>query len=253
MNVLYAVNMVGGDLYNMEVNLSIAFIFGVLSFFSPCILPLVPGFFSILSSSQVHNLRARILGTVFFVIGFSIVFISLASVVTSIGSFLYTNISSYRLVAGVIIIFFGMALIYPNFQFLFRFNKELKYDKFINVNFKNFFLGVSFAFGFTPCIGPVLGSLLTLSSSTDTIGEGVYLLTWYSFGMGIPFILSSILYDTFSFKNKFFKIISKHSNYISGLILILIGALIAIDKIYLISALIQDIFILLGLEFLSTI
>ena len=117
----------------------------------------------------------------------------------------------------------------------------------------NFLLGVSFAFGFTPCIGPVLGSLLTLSSSTDTIREGIYLLVWYSLGMGIPFIFSSILYNTFSFKNRFFKLVSKYSNYISGLILILIGLLIAIDKIYLISALIQDIFILLGLEFLSTI
>ena len=186
--------MVVRDLYNMEVNLSIAFIFGVLSFFSPCILPLVPGFFSILSSSQVHNPRARIVGTVFFVIGFSVVFVSLASVVTSIGSFLYTNISSYRLVAGVVIIAFGITLIYPNFQFLLLSNKELKYDKLVNLNFKNFLLGVSFAFGFTPCIGPVLGSLLTLSSSTDTIREGVYLLVWYSLGMGVPFIFSSILY-----------------------------------------------------------
>ena len=253
MNVRYAANMVVRDLYNMEVNLSIAFIFGVLSFFSPCILPLVPGFFSILSSSQVHNPRARIVGTVFFVIGFSVVFVSLASVVTSIGSLLYTNISSYRLVAGVVIIAFGITLIYPNFQFLLLSNKELKYDKLVNLNFKNFLLGVSFAFGFTPCIGPVLGSLLTLSSSTDTIREGVYLLVWYSLGMGIPFIFSSILYNTFSIKNQVFKLVSRYSNYISGLILILIGVLIAIDKIYLISALIQDIFILLGLEFLSTI
>ena len=253
MNVPFAVSMVARVLYNMEVNLSIAFIFGVLSFFSPCILPLVPGFFSILSSNQVHNPRARILGTVFFVIGFSFVFVSLASVVTSIGSFLYTNIASYRLVAGVVIIVFGITLIYPNFQFPFLFGKELKYNKLVNLNFKNFLLGVSFAFGFTPCIGPVLGSLLTLSSSTDTIREGVYFLVWYSLGMGIPFIFSSILYNTFSFKNRFFKLVSKYSNYISGLILILIGLLIAIDKIYLISALIQDIFILLGLEFLSTI
>ena len=253
MNVRYAANMVVRDLYNMEVNLSISFIFGVLSFFSPCILPLVPGFFSILSSSQVHNPRARIVGTVFFVIGFSVVFVSLASVVTSIGSLLYTNISSYRLVAGVVIIAFGITLIYPNFQFPILSNKELKYDKLVNLNFKNFLLGVSFAFGFTPCIGPVLGSLLTLSSSTDTIREGVYLLVWYSLGMGVPFIFSSILYNTFSIKNKFFKIISRYSNYISGLILILIGALIGIDKIYLLSAFIQDMFILLGLEFLTTI
>lgn len=238
---------------NMEINLSIAFIFGILSFFSPCILPLVPGFFSIISSNKVQSPRTRVVGTVFFVTGFSIVFVSLASVATSIGSILLNNVSSYRLIAGFVIITFGVTLIFPQFQFLYFINKELKYDQIANLNFKNFLLGVSFAFGFTPCIGPVLGSLLTLASNTDTIGEGVYLLLWYSFGMGVPFILSSILYNTFSFKNRLFNLLSRYSNYISGLTLISIGTLIAIDKMYILSAFIQDIFFLLGLEFLTTI
>tara|TARA_B100000131_G_C18123411_1_gene613764 strand:- start:93 stop:806 length:714 start_codon:yes stop_codon:yes gene_type:complete len=237
----------------MEINLSIAFIFGILSFFSPCILPLVPGFFSIISSNKVQSPRTRVVGTVFFVTGFSIVFVSLASVATSIGSILLNNVSSYRLIAGFVIITFGVTLIFPQFQFLYFINKELKYDQIANLNFKNFLLGVSFAFGFTPCIGPVLGSLLTLASNTDTIGEGVYLLLWYSFGMGVPFILSSILYNTFSFKNRLFNLLSRYSNYISGLTLISIGTLIAIDKMYILSAFIQDIFFLLGLEFLTTI
>ena len=238
---------------NMEINLSIAFIFGILSFFSPCILPLVPGFFSIISSNKVQSPRTRVVGTVFFVTGFSIVFVSLASVATSIGSILLNNVSSYRLIAGFVIITFGVTLIFPQFQLLYFINKELKYDQIANLNFKNFLLGVSFAFGFTPCIGPVLGSLLTLASNTDTIGEGVYLLLWYSFGMGVPFILSSILYNTFSFKNRLFNLLSRYSNYISGLTLISIGTLIAIDKMYILSAFIQDIFFLLGLEFLTTI
>ena len=240
-------------LSNMEINLSIAFIFGILSFFSPCILPLVPGFFSIISSNKVQSPRTRVVGTVFFVTGFSIVFVSLASVATSIGSILLNNVSSYRLIAGFVIITFGVTLIFPQFQFLYFINKELKYDQIANLNFKNFLLGVSFAFGFTPCIGPVLGSLLTLASNTETIGEGVYLLLWYSFGMGVPFILSSILYNTFSFKNRLFNLLSRYSNYISGLTLISIGTLIAIDKMYILSAFIQDIFFLLGLEFLTTI
>ena len=238
---------------NMEINLSIAFIFGILSFFSPCILPLVPGFFSIISSNKVQSPRTRVVGTVFFVTGFSIVFVSLASVATSIGSILLNNVSSYRLIAGFVIITFGVTLIFPQFQLLYFINKDLKYDQIANLNFKNFLLGVSFAFGFTPCIGPVLGSLLTLASNTDTIGEGVYLLLWYSFGMGVPFILSSILYNTFSFKNRLFNLLSRYSNYISGLTLISIGTLIAIDKMYILSAFIQDIFFLLGLEFLTTI
>ncbi len=250
---LYVASMGVRVLPNMEINLSIAFIFGILSFFSPCILPLVPGFFSIISSNKVQSPRTRVVGTVFFVTGFSIVFVSLASVATSIGSILLNNVSSYRLIAGFVIITFGVTLIFPQFQFLYFINKELKYDQIANLNFKNFLLGVSFAFGFTPCIGPVLGSLLTLASNTDTIGEGVYLLLWYSFGMGVPFILSSILYNTFSFKNRLFNLLSRYSNYISGLTLISIGTLIAIDKMYILSAFIQDIFFLLGLEFLTTI
>lgn len=237
----------------MEINISLAFFFGVLSFFSPCILPLVPGFFSILSSSQVNNPRARVIGTVFFVIGFSVVFVSLASVATSIGSLLYSNISSYRLFAGLIIIAFGFNLIFPRLLSHLTFNQEFKYDNLVNLNVKNIFLGVSFAFGFTPCIGPVLGALLTLASSTDTIREGINLLIWYSFGMGVPFIISSLLYNAFSIKNKFFNLLSRYSNNISGSILILIGLLIAMDKIYLLSSFIQDIFFLFGLDFLSTI
>lgn len=250
---LYVANMGVRVLSNMEINLSIAFIFGILSFFSPCILPLVPGFFSIISSNKVQSPRTRVVGTVFFVTGFSIVFVSLASVATSIGSILFNNVSSYRLIAGFVIITFGVTLIFPQFQLLYFINKELKYDQIANLNFKNFLLGVSFAFGFTPCIGPVLGSLLTLASNTETIGEGIYLLLWYSFGMGVPFILSSILYNTFSFKNRLFNLLSRYSNYISGLTLISIGTLIAIDKMYILSAFIQDIFFLLGLEFLTTI
>ena len=250
---LYVASMGVRVLPNMEINLSIAFIFGILSFFSPCILPLVPGFFSIISSNKVQSPRTRVVGTVFFVTGFSIVFVSLASVATSIGSILLNNVSSYRLIAGFVIITFGVTLIFPQFQLLYFINKDLKYDQIANLNFKNFLLGVSFAFGFTPCIGPVLGSLLTLASNTDTIGEGVYLLLWYSFGMGVPFILSSILYNTFSFKNRLFNLLSRYSNYISGLTLISIGTLIAIDKMYILSAFIQDIFFLLGLEFLTTI
>ena len=249
----YVANMGVRVLSNMEINLSIAFIFGILSFFSPCILPLVPGFFSIISSTKVQSPRARIVGTLFFVTGFSIVFVSLASVATSIGSILLNNVSSYRLVAGFVIITFGITLIFPQIQLRYFINKELQYDQITNLNFKNFLLGVSFAFGFTPCIGPVLGSLLTLASNTETIREGVYLLLWYSFGMGVPFILSSILYNTFSFKNRLFNLLSRYSNYISGLTLISIGTLIAIDKMYILSAFIQDIFFLLGLEFLTTI
>ena len=236
----------------MELTIPIAFIFGVFSFFSPCVLPLVPGFFATLSNSKLQPFRARTTGTIFFVLGFSLVFISLASVVSTFGSLLYRNLSTYKIFAGSLIMLFGLVLIFPRYQFRFGYEAQ-HHQKTINFYLKNTLLGITFAFGFTPCIGPVLGALLTLSSSTETITEGVSLLIWYSAGMGIPFILSSILFNYFSLKNVFFKSLSKYSNYFSGIILFALGGLIALDKVYIFSSIIQNIFYLLGLEFLATI
>jgi len=237
----------------MELTIPIAFIFGVLSFFSPCVLPLVPGFFASLSNSKVQPYKERIIGTICFVLGFSLVFISLASVVSTFGSLIYRNLYFYKVAAGSLIMFFGIALIFPRFQFPLRYQVLPSFRKTVNFYLKNSLLGITFAFGFTPCIGPVLGALLTLSSSTETISEGVSLLIWYSVGMGLPFISSSILFNYFPMKNIVFNTLSKYSNYFSGIILFILGGLIALDKVYIFSGMIQKIFYLLGLEFLATI
>ena len=237
----------------MELTIPIAFIFGVLSFFSPCVLPLIPGFFATFSNSKRHPLKARTIGTIFFVFGFSLVFIGLASVVSTFGSFLFRNLSAYRMFAGFLIMYFGVSLIFPSLQFLFVYEFKQPSREIINFYLKNSLFGISFAFGFTPCIGPVLGALLTLSSSVETIADGVSLLIWYSAGMGIPFILSSVVFNYFSVRNNFFKSFSRYSSYFSGVILFTLGSFIALDKIYIFSAMIQEVFYLLGLEFLATI
>ena len=144
----------------MEINLFIAFIFGALSFFSPCVLPLVPGYLAIFSEIE-KNIRTRLIGSIQFTFGFTIVFISLAAIATNIGSFFSRNSQSLSMISGLIIIIFGLILFFPNLN-----QKYFYTANYVDLNkfksFKNFILGLTFAFGFTPCIGLVLGVLFIL-------------------------------------------------------------------------------------------
>jgi len=235
----------------MEINLFIAFIFGSLSFFSPCVLPLVPGYLAIFSEIE-KNIHARLIGSIQFTFGFTIVFISLAAIATNIGSFFSRNSQSLSMISGLIIIIFGLILFFPNL------NQKYFYSaNYVELNrfksFKNFILGLTFAFGFTPCIGPVLGALLTLSSNRQTVSEGIFLLTAYSAGLAIPFISMPLLSTKVNLKGKFFTISQKYSTKISGSILIFIGLLIFSDRMYILASLFQDLFIYLKLDWLSTI
>ena len=235
----------------MEVNVFLAFLFGILSFFSPCVLPLVPGYLTIFSGTD-NTIQSRFRGSLEFCLGFSIVFISLAAIASSVGSFFTRNSSSLGMVSGIIIIFFGTLLLFPtvNMKYFYSANYvDLK--KFST--FKNFVLGLTFAFGFTPCIGPVLGALLTLTSNSDTLNRGIGLLVSFSIGLTIPFILISLLAGKFSMKSKIFKTFQKYSSKISGLVLITIGILIFTDKMYLLASLFQDLLIFINLDWLSTI
>ena len=235
----------------MDINLSVAFVFGVLSFFSPCVLPLVPGYLAIFSDIE-KNIKIRLIGSIQFTFGFTLVFISLAAIATNIGSFFSRNSQSLSIVSGLVIIVFGLILFFPNLnQRYFYSANYVDLNKF--KNYKNFILGLTFAFGFTPCIGPVLGALLTLSSSSQTVNEGIFLLSAYSLGLAIPFISMSILSAKINLKGKLFTIFQQYSNKISGSILIIIGLLISSDRMYLLASLFQDLFIYLNLDWLSTI
>ena len=235
----------------MDINLSIAFVFGVLSFFSPCVLPLVPGYLAIFSDIE-KNIRIRLIGSIQFTFGFTLVFISLAAIATNIGSFFSRNSQSLSIVSGLVIIVFGLILFFPKLnQRYFYSANYVDLNKF--KNYKNFILGLTFAFGFTPCIGPVLGALLTLSSSSQTVNEGIFLLSAYSLGLAIPFISMPILSTKINLKGKLFTIFQQYSNKISGSILIIIGLLISSDRMYLLASLFQDLFIYLNLDWLSTI
>ena len=235
----------------MEVNIFIAFMFGALSFFSPCVLPLVPGYLTIFSGTD-NSLQSRLKGSIEFCLGFSIVFISLAAIASSVGSFFTRNSSTLGVVSGVIIIFFGVLLLFPTLNMKYFYSSN--YVDLKNfLTFKNFILGLTFAFGFTPCIGPVLGALLTLTSNSETLNQGIGLLVSFSIGLSIPFITISILSGKLNLKNRIFVVFQKYSSKISGVILIAIGTLIFTDKMYILASFFQDILILINLDWLSTI
>ena len=235
----------------MEINASIAFLFGALSFFSPCVLPLVPGYFAIFSLNKNSKI-SRISGALQFVIGFSIVFVSLGALASSVGSFFSRNASLLGQISGIIIIAFGLILLVPSL------NKRYFYSSnVIDINnfskSKNFIMGFTFGFGFTPCIGPVLGALLTLSSKSETLYSGVMYLVLFSLGLAIPFLLIAVLSDKINLKNKVFTNFQKYSSNVSGITLIALGYLIFTDKIYLLASIFQDVLYLLNLDWLSTI
>ena len=235
----------------MEINASIAFLFGALSFFSPCVLPLVPGYFAIFSLNRNSKI-SKVNGALQFVVGFSIVFVSLGALASSIGSFFSRNASFLGQISGAIIIIFGLILLIPSL------NKKYFYSSnIVDINnfskSKNFIMGFTFGFGFTPCIGPVLGALLTLSSKSETLSSGVMYLVLFSLGLAVPFLSIALLSDRVNLKNKVFINFQKYSTNISGFTLIALGYLIFADKIYIMASFFQDILYLLNLDWLSTI
>lgn len=213
-----------------------AFIAGLLSFLSPCILPLIPGYISYISgislqeiknNSQIKEVREKLLINSFaFIFGFSFVFISLGASATFIGSLFLKHIKLITYISAAIIIIFGLHL-----TGIFKI-ASLYSEKRINISQKptnilgSFLIGFAFAFGWTPCIGPILASILALAATRSTLNQGILLLTWYSLGLAIPFIITAY---SITFFFKVFDKIKKYLNIIeimSGILLIAIGILI---------------------------
>ncbi len=227
-----------------ELSIPIAFVAGVISFLSPCVLPLVPGYLSMLSGASMEELKAggdaalvgRILrNSVTFVLGFSIVFVALGASATAVGNFLLARRSLFNIVAGIIIIIFGLHLTgLLKIPFLYR-------DARINIGAPkrglagSFLLGFAFAFGWTPCIGPILTGILALAATRDTLFQGMFLLAIYSAGLAIPFLLTSLGLSQFL---RFYGRFRKHLQAVevgSGVLLIAIGFLMAFNKFTILS------------------
>ena len=211
------------------IELLIAFGAGLISFLSPCVLPLIPGYISYISGSSINILiekkNINLIPIILFTIGFSIIFIIFGAASTFLGKVLLQNSNELRIFAGIVIIIFSLHIIgIINIKFL---NYEKRIQTNINKNlFSPILIGMAFAFGWTPCIGPILGSILVLAATEENLIQGISLLFSYSLGLAIPFTLSGYLIQKFLiFSKNFRKNISLVSK-IGGTILLITGILI---------------------------
>ncbi|WP_415300755.1 cytochrome c biogenesis CcdA family protein [Candidatus Pelagibacter sp. Uisw_134_02] len=227
------------------IELLIAFGAGLISFLSPCVLPLIPGYISFVSGASLSELLERkkinLTPLILFSLGFSFVFIIFGAAASYLGQILLQNSQTLRIVAGLVIIIFSLQLIgFLNIGFL-NFEKKIYTQKNNNIWF-SFVVGMAFGFGWTPCIGPILGSILALASTEETIFQAVTLLTFYSLGLAIPFVLSGYLMQKFLIFSKNFR---KNINLVSkigGFILLITGVLILTNQLQVLGYYILNIF-----------
>ncbi len=234
----------------MILNLLIAFSAGFISFLSPCVLPLIPGYISYISGQTLDEIigdnKSVLLKTIFFSVGFSIVFISFGITASFIGKFLINHSNQLRIIAGLIIILFSLQLIgLINLKIL---NSEAR---FFTKNYRNnlifpVIVGMAFGFGWTPCIGPILGSILALAAIEENINKGILLLSFYSLGLAIPFIISGVLIDKFLFFSKSFRKYISTITKVGGAILLLTGVTILTGQLQVLGFFILEYFPSLG-------
>jgi len=220
-----------------DISIFIAFLGGLISFVSPCVLPLIPGYLSFISGVSIEEMkdkdeRSKVLkkvtiNSIFFILGFSLVFILLGASSTFLGNFLLANkFSIFNRIAGAIVILFGLHLL-GIFKISF-----LNYEKRVHIKKKSFgllgsfLIGFAFAFGWTPCVGPILAPILGIAATQESLSQGILLLAFYSLGLGIPFFIAGIGFNTFL---RVFQKIKRYFNIIeiaSGIFLIIVGFLI---------------------------
>jgi cytochrome c-type biogenesis protein len=225
-----------------------AFTAGIVSFLSPCILPIIPGYISFISGVSLQDIREAdaagrklsrlngrvLLNSICFILGFSLVFTSMGASATWAGTFLSTKISLMTKIAGVVIVIFGLFKM-GILRILFLF-KEVKFE----IRKKKFGLvgamviGAAFGFGWTPCIGPILAGILTYAATLEKVNQGILLLSVYSIGLGIPFLLTAMGVNQFFF---FFDRVKKHLGLfekITGGVMVIIGLMILTDSLTMI-------------------
>jgi cytochrome c-type biogenesis protein len=231
----------------MIVSLSIAFFAGLISFISPCVLPIIPGYVSFICGTTLNELNSKsknfiLKRSLIFSLGFSLVFICLGATASFIGSFLLKNSQILSIVSGLIIIFFSLYLLD-----LIKINFLNKNFGIYNIKFSNSLLfplivGIGFGFGWTPCIGPILGSILAYASMENSIYKGIYLLSLYSLGLAVPFVISSLIIEKFLLFSKKSKSYLSKIRKFSGVTLLITGVLIVIQKLQIVGFYLIQIF-----------
>jgi cytochrome c-type biogenesis protein len=240
-----------------NVTLLAAFGAGLLSFISPCVLPLIPGYLSYVSGLSVDEMRSGtvvgsggtavatlaapgtqrrvIFASLAFILGFSLVFVALGASASAIGQFLMSRLTILNRIAGAIIIIFGLHTMgVLRIEWLYQ-EKRVQTTKRPAGVVGATLVGVAFAFGWTPCIGPILAGILAVAAAQDTVSDGVRLLSAYSLGLGVPFLATAMAIDRFF---AVFAKIRRHYHKIelaSGALLIVIGVLIFTNRFTIIA------------------
>ena len=204
----------------------ISFLEGIITFISPCLLPMLPIYVSYFAGGGERSVRRTLVNALGFVLGFTLVFTVMGALAGTLGGFLKEYQTAVNVVSGLVVVFFGL-----HFLGVFRFNLFRGSSRTVNAEGMGFFsavvFGVIFSLGWTPCVGAFLGSALMLASQQGHVGEGILMLLLYSLGLGIPFVLSAVLIDylksAFSWIKQHYRII----NLVSGSLLVLIGVLMA--------------------------
>ncbi|MBI3318215.1 MAG: cytochrome c biogenesis protein CcdA [Candidatus Omnitrophica bacterium] len=228
-----------------NLNLLTAAAAGVVSFLSPCVLPLIPGYISFVSGISLGDLKEEgvsrqrslrpFLSSLWFVLGFTVVFVALGASATALGQLFLQKLALLQKAAGGVIVLFGLHLIgVLRIPFL-QAEKKLEVRRRPLTGLGAFLVGAAFAFGWTPCIGPILAGILALASTQETLRQGMGLLTAYSLGLGVPFLLTSLGIQ------RFLKLFARFRRYLravevaSGLLLVAIGLLIFTDRLTALS------------------
>jgi cytochrome c-type biogenesis protein len=226
-----------------NVTLIAAFAAGFLSFISPCVLPLIPGYISFVSGASLDEMRAGdaaarrhvLLTSLAFVLGFSIVFVALGASASAIGRFLLGNIPLLGKIAGALIILFGLHTM-GVFRLGFLDTERRAHAKRKPAGpLGAVLVGIAFAFGWTPCIGPILAGILAIAASRETVAEGVLLLAVYSLGLGVPFLLTSVAINRFVSVTARIRRHYHAIELVSGGLLVAIGVLIFTGQLTIIA------------------
>jgi cytochrome c-type biogenesis protein len=229
-------NGVFGGYSSMELNGIIAFTSGILSFFAPCVLPLVPSYLIFISGVSIDHLdkpkttkfkSAMLTHSIAFVFGFSLVFIILGISSSIIGEFLSAYQTYICRIGGILLIIMGLFILnLIKIPFLSQ-ERVVHLKKKPLGFFGSFIVGIVFSLGWTPCIGPALSSILIIASTKESAWQGGYLLSMYSLGFAVPFILSALLFDQLLRFIKRYGFIVKYTMKIMGILLIIVGLLLA--------------------------
>ena len=230
-----------------QVSLFAAFSAGLLSFISPCVLPLVPSYLSYITGLSLDKLtdadtreqfrKTIIINSLLFVAGFSSVFIAFGASATLVGQMLYQYQDIIRKVGGILIILFGLYLLgLFRAQFLMQEHRLWNFESRPAGYLGSFLIGTAFAAGWTPCVGPVLGAILAYASTTDSMKDGVILLATYSVGLGLPFLLTAFGVDRFLTYFKQFRTYIGGVSKVSGGVLVLVGVMLYLDRLPIVTS-----------------